>query len=261
MTSRNPSDLRRAWLRPARVRPRGRRWRRTAACGRNRRGARHPAGGRRRRTPGLTSALGILQVDLRHDFLSPVLPQARTLNRASLGRVRRTGRGARRLLSRASTSREDRRALELSLDLRYYGQTPYLNLRLPAPPADAAAIADDRRALRRDHTSASSATGCRPDVASVEIVNARVARARDARSASRVPDRRRSWCVLGGTSLRAAASISTRLERLHRYADLRPTTAEAGRPVRAGRRSSTRPTRPSSCPRAGGHVSTQYLQL
>ena len=68
---------------------------------------------------------------------------------------------------------EDRRALELSLDLRYYGQTPYINISLPAPPADAAAIAD---LVERYGETYEREFGYRlpPDVASVEIVNARV---------------------------------------------------------------------------------------
>ena len=122
---------------------------------------------------GLASAIGILQVDVRHDFLSPVMRQASDLEPGELG-VTFDG-----LVADAQAAldgehiAQDRRALELSLDLRYYGQTPYINIRLPAPPADAAAIAD---LVERYGETYEREFGYRlpPDVASVEIVNARV---------------------------------------------------------------------------------------
>ena len=123
---------------------------------------------------GLASAIGILQVDLRHDFISPVMRQASDLEPGELGVTSTDWSRTRRLLSTGSTSRKIGVRIELSLDLRYYGQTPYLNIRLPAPPADAAAIADSPSGTARPYERE---FGYRlpPDLASVEIVNARVA--------------------------------------------------------------------------------------
>ena len=83
-------------------------------------------------TPGVTSALGILQVDLRHDLLAPVLQQVKQPRRRRPWQRRSTRldrRGAPRS-SRRRTIPDDRRSIELSVDARYYGQTPYMNLKL-----------------------------------------------------------------------------------------------------------------------------------
>jgi N-methylhydantoinase A len=68
---------------------------------------------------------------------------------------------------------EDRRAVELSLDVRYYGQTPYINLPLDAPPATEA---DLEALLDRYESRYLQEFGyvLPRDFATIEFVNARV---------------------------------------------------------------------------------------
>jgi N-methylhydantoinase A/oxoprolinase/acetone carboxylase beta subunit len=68
----------------------------------------------------------------------------------------------------------DRQVVELSLDVRYYGQTPYMNLRLDDVPADAAAL--EQLANRyRDEYDREFGYRLPVDLAAIEVVNARVA--------------------------------------------------------------------------------------
>jgi len=124
--------------------------------------------------PGVTSALGILQVDLRHDMLRSVLAQTQHIDPVDLGRV------FAELLQEASEILEaeqipaQRRRVELSVDVRYYGQTPYLNLALDEAPDTRAAI--DRIAeAYADEYEREFGYRLDSDIASVEIVNARAA--------------------------------------------------------------------------------------
>jgi len=90
-------------------------------------------------TPGVTSALGILQVDLRHDLLRSVLKQAHQLEPDELVRVfEELEAEARQVLESEQAGAEQR--IELSLDVRYYGQTSYMNMILDEVPGDRAAI-------------------------------------------------------------------------------------------------------------------------
>jgi N-methylhydantoinase A len=125
-------------------------------------------------TPGVTSALGILQVDLRHDILAPVLQQVKQLDPQDLGATfARLQAEAAEILA-AESIPEDRRSVELSVDARYYGQTPYMNLRLEEVPASRedleALVADYRRRYEIEF-----GYQLPEDVATVELVNARVA--------------------------------------------------------------------------------------
>jgi N-methylhydantoinase A len=124
--------------------------------------------------PGVTSALGILQVDLRHDFLAPVLQQTRHLDPAALAaQFAELDAEARQVLD-AESIPADRQVVELSLDVRYYGQTPYMNLRLTEPPADVAAL--DALAVRyREEYEREFGYRLPEDMAAIEIVNARAA--------------------------------------------------------------------------------------
>jgi N-methylhydantoinase A len=126
------------------------------------------------RRPGVTSALGILQVDLRHDFLRPVLQQTKLIEPGSLGlKFAQLETEARQILD-AESIPADRQVVERSVDVRYYGQTPYMNLRLEVVPdsgADLDALAVRyRAAYEREY-------GYRlpEDMAAIEVVNARVA--------------------------------------------------------------------------------------
>ncbi|MEA2290019.1 MAG: N-methylhydantoinase, partial [Solirubrobacteraceae bacterium] len=91
-------------------------------------------------TPGVTSALGILQVDLRHDILRSVLTQTHVLDPANLKRVfDELQEEALQILEQESIP-EDRRQIEMSLDVRYYGQTPYMNLVIDEVPSTPEAV-------------------------------------------------------------------------------------------------------------------------
>jgi N-methylhydantoinase A len=125
-------------------------------------------------TPGVTSALGILQVDLRHDIMRSVLAQTPEIDPIDLGRVFSELQDEAAEILEGEQIPPDRHRIELSIDVRYYGQTPYLNLPLDEVP-------DTRAAL--DHIAADYADqyerefGYRldADIATVEIVNARAA--------------------------------------------------------------------------------------
>jgi N-methylhydantoinase A len=125
-------------------------------------------------TPGVTSALGILQVDLRHDILRSVLTQTAHLEPGALEQVfGELEAEAVEILEREEIPPE-RRQLELSVDVRYYGQTPYLNLMLDEAPstADAVAKLGERYA---DQYEREFGYRLAEEIASVEIVNARAA--------------------------------------------------------------------------------------
>ena len=125
-------------------------------------------------TPGVTSALGILQVDLRHDLLAPVLKQVKDIEGdglvATFDRLRHE---ATQILD-AEDIAADRHSIELSVDARYYGQTPYVNLRVDEVPAGPEALAS-LVAQYRERYEAEFGYQLPEDVATVEIVNARVA--------------------------------------------------------------------------------------
>jgi N-methylhydantoinase A len=125
------------------------------------------------RWPGLTSALGILQVDLRYDFLRSILKRATQIEAGQLvDTYEQLVREASRILD-AELIPPERRIVELSIDVRYYGQTQYLNLSLETPPSsdkDVATLLDryEERYLREFGYTLPR------DFASIELVNARV---------------------------------------------------------------------------------------
>ena len=124
-------------------------------------------------TPGVTSALGILQVDLRHDLLRSVLKQTDQLEPAELVAVFGDLESeARAVLEREEAGGDQR--IELSLDVRYYGQTPYMNLVIDEVPRDRAAI---DAIVDRYGEAYEKEFGYQfdRDLATVEIVNARAA--------------------------------------------------------------------------------------
>jgi N-methylhydantoinase A len=124
--------------------------------------------------PGVTSALGIMHGDLRHDFQRPVLQQTQDLDAASLSaQLVELQAQAREVLDGESIP-PDRQVVELSLDVRYYGQTPYMNLRIDGSQMDAAAI--ERLELRfREQYQREFGYQLPPDMARIEVVNARAA--------------------------------------------------------------------------------------
>jgi N-methylhydantoinase A len=124
-------------------------------------------------TPGVTSALGILQVDLRHDLLRSVLKQAHQIEPADLVAVFADLEAEARAVLEREQAGGDKR-VELSLDVRYYGQTPYMNLILDEVPSDRAAI---DAIVERYGEAYEKEFGYRfdRDLATVEFVNARAA--------------------------------------------------------------------------------------
>jgi len=123
---------------------------------------------------GLTSAVGILSVDLRHDFVRPVLVQARQVDLGELEtKFADLVDEADQILA-AEHVPADRRTVQLSVDVRYYGQTPYLNLPLDQVPNTEAAI-ESIVARYNDQYEHEFGYRLAEDVSQVEIVNARVA--------------------------------------------------------------------------------------
>jgi N-methylhydantoinase A len=125
-------------------------------------------------TPGVTSALGILQVDLRHDILRSVLKQTQHLEADELARVFSELEDEARTILDGEHIAESERRIERSVDVRYYGQTPYLNLELDEVPRTHEAIT---RIGERYSDEYEREFGYRldADIAAVEIVNARAA--------------------------------------------------------------------------------------
>jgi N-methylhydantoinase A len=124
--------------------------------------------------PGVTSALGIMHGDLRHDFQRPVLQQTHQLDPEALTlQLTELEAQARQVLDAERVPRE-RQSVELSLDIRYYGQTPYMNLRVDNADVDAAAIAQIDERYREQYQRE---FGYRlpEEMATIELVNARAA--------------------------------------------------------------------------------------
>jgi N-methylhydantoinase A len=103
-----------------------------------------------------------------------VLRQAKELEPGGLVRVFDELVGEATRVLDAERIPADRRVVELSLDVRYYGQTPYINLPLAAPPATDDDVED---VLRRYEESYLREFGYMlpRSFASIELVNARVA--------------------------------------------------------------------------------------
>ncbi len=125
-------------------------------------------------TPGLTSALGILQVDVRHDFLRPILQQTGYLDPKDVVATFDELQSEADKALEAENIPKDRRTVELSLDVRYYGQTPYMNLKIDKPPADKAAFKAVGEQYR-DEYEREFGYRLPVDMAPIEFVNARAA--------------------------------------------------------------------------------------
>jgi N-methylhydantoinase A len=125
-------------------------------------------------TPGVTSALGILQVDLRHDIMRSVLAQTPQIDAVDLSRVFKELADEAAQILDGEQIPPDRRRVELSIDVRYYGQTPYLNLPMEHVPDTRAAI-DLLAVAYADQYEREFGYRLDPDIATVEIVNARAA--------------------------------------------------------------------------------------
>jgi N-methylhydantoinase A len=125
-------------------------------------------------TPGVTSALGILQVGLRHDIMRSVLAQTHQIDPVDLGRVFKELEDEAKEILEGEQIPADRQRVELSIDVRYYGQTPYLNLPLGDAAGSRAAI-DQLAEAYADRYEREFGYRLDADIATVEIVNARAA--------------------------------------------------------------------------------------
>lgn len=125
-------------------------------------------------TPGVTSAVGILQVDLRHDIMRSVLAQTHQIDPVDLGRVFKELQDEAAEILEGEQILPERRRIELSIDVRYYGQTPYLNLLLDEVPDSRSAI-DQLAEAYADQYEREFGYRLDADIATVEIVNVRAA--------------------------------------------------------------------------------------
>ena len=125
-------------------------------------------------TPGVTSAVGILQVDLRHDIMRSVLAQTHQIDPVDLGRVLKELQDEAAEILEGEQILPERRRIELSIDVRYYGQTPYLNLLLDEVPDSRSAI-DQLAEAYADQYEREFGYRLDADIATVEIVNVRAA--------------------------------------------------------------------------------------
>jgi N-methylhydantoinase A len=163
---------------------------------------------------GVTSALGILEVDLRHDFLRPVLSVADQLEAAELAATFDGMATEAEAMLALEDIPAERRAVEISVDVRYYGQTPYLNIPLAAPPAGRAEL-DEIVALYGERYEREFGYRLPPEVAKVEIVNARMTAIGAAEPIE--PPRAEA----GGDA--AAAQTGTRAVYFREHGDFAPT--------------------------------------
>jgi len=125
-------------------------------------------------SPGLTSALGILHVDLRYDLQRSVLKQAKDITDGDLILIYDELVAAAKQVFDVEGIPEGKRVIELSIDARYYGQTPYMNLALDSPPASSEDV--EHILARYEETYLREFGYVLPrDFASIEFVNARVA--------------------------------------------------------------------------------------
>jgi len=121
--------------------------------------------------PGVTSALGLLLSDVRHDCVASELQR---IDRVDVARVRSLfealrDQGRDELVAQGFPADELR--FEYTLDLRYVGQGYDLNVAADGLPADMAALVAARRQFDADHVQL---TGHAAPDEPVEIVNYRV---------------------------------------------------------------------------------------
>ncbi len=131
----------------------------TAARGRDRPRARHPAGGR--------AAGAGRHIGARHPAGRPPPRRVafgprtgrRTSSPSSSGGCSPSWSPRRREILESEQIPEERRRIERSVDVRYYGQTPYMNLALDETPDSRDRDRASSPSVTRTSTSASSATG------------------------------------------------------------------------------------------------------
>jgi len=126
------------------------------------------------RFPGLTSALGILHAEVRNDFQLPLLKQSSQLGDGELRSVYENLLSRARAWFAAEQVPPSEQATELSVDVRYYGQTSYMNLPLQRVPSSDQDV-EEIIARFEDRCLKEFGYVLPRDFAAVELVNARVA--------------------------------------------------------------------------------------
>lgn len=125
------------------------------------------------RLPGLTSAQGILTVDVRHDLVEPLFQRASALDQERTQRaIGRLEHGCQALEQRDASVQRWR--IEHRADIRYFGQiSGYLTLKIPAgDPVDGLRQLIDEFPLRHEREFGYALPH---SVAEIEIVNLRAA--------------------------------------------------------------------------------------
>ena len=126
------------------------------------------------RLPGLTSALGVLDVDLRYDYVRPLFQRERSVDIARLQRAfDAMDTEAREALLREGAS-ADAIQLRRTADLRYYGQiSASVSVAVRAGVVDETVVAEMLAAFLEQYRREYGYVMPR-DIAEIEIVNARV---------------------------------------------------------------------------------------
>jgi N-methylhydantoinase A len=125
------------------------------------------------RYPGIASALGTLHVDYRHDLLRSVLKRDTDVDSSQLQSLfDELEREAAALLEGEGVPPESRK-LERVLDMRYYGQSPYLQIPVPESTLEVDAVSRLVAAFNQAHLREAGYVMPR-EITEVEIVNARV---------------------------------------------------------------------------------------
>jgi N-methylhydantoinase A len=124
--------------------------------------------------PGVTSALGLLQVDLRQDLMRSALMTEGAVDLARLSSLyNELEREAHGLLEHAGVD-EKRRRLVRQADVRYFGQSKYITVPAAEGPVDAALVQRLIQAFSDEHKREYGYT-MPSHIARVEIANVRLA--------------------------------------------------------------------------------------
>jgi N-methylhydantoinase A len=152
-------------------------------------------------SPGLASAFGQLRVEIRDDTQRPLLKKHDDVDPAELeGVFRELEEGARGLLSKEGVGTEELE-LQRSVDVKYYPQTSYINLRVP--PGEITQATVDRLVedfLERHAEEFGYSVGL--ELTSVEFVNARLTALGPAPVGELFPERRSSQAAEAITGMR-----------------------------------------------------------
>src|SRR5258706_2134809 len=122
-------------------------------------------------TPGVTSALGLLLADVKHDYVRSKLAPLKELDPAELNALfaQLTERAKKELKDEGFG--DDEIALDAFLDLRYAGQGYELTVPAPLPPYQAADLESMRRRFDEQHEKAH---GHKAESEPVELVSLRL---------------------------------------------------------------------------------------